>query len=266
MLKKKYILQIKKIALGLIPFLVILIIWWVFYYFNQDLKWLVPSPLETIRSFFNFIGDGTFLRLIYESMLNLIPAFIFAVICAIALGTLIGISRNAQSIFYPFLSAIYPIPSLVWLPFIILILGFTREAIWSVIFISSFTKMIYNSISGIQNVDINYILAAKNLGFKKSKIILNVILPCAFPQILTGLRVSFGSAWRSLIGAEMLVMTLGGLGKFIWISQWYYDFDKVIAGILVISLISIFVEEIVFKKLERNTLLKWGNIRDDHNF
>ncbi len=262
----KSIRLIKSIVLGSIPFLVILILWYFFYYFNQNTKWLIPSPNETASSFFQLIRDGTLPRLILTSLLNLIPSFILATICAVVLGTTMGINRTIYKIFNPILSAIYPIPSLAWLPFIILFLGFTREAIWFVIFISSFVRIIYNVISGVQNINIEYILVAKNLGFNKSKIVLNVILPCAFPQIITGLRLGFGSAWRSLISAEMLVSTLGGLGKFIWMSQWYFDFDKVIAGIVVISLISIFIEEIIFKRLENNILVKWGFVREEYRF
>ena len=159
----------------------------------------------------------------------------------------------------------YPVPSLVWLPFFILFLGFTRETIWSVVFISSFVRIIYSVIGGVQNTNVDYVLAAKNFGFRKFKIIFSIILPSALPQIITGLRVGFGSAWRSLIGAEMLVITLGGLGKFIWMSQWYFNFDNVIAGIFTISLISILIEGIIFKRLEKNTLVKWGFIRDEYN-
>lgn len=255
---------IRKIVLGFIPFLTILIVWYVLSYFNQDLKWLVPSPLETVSSFLQLVTDGTLLKLISISIWNLIPPFIFAIVCAVTLGTVMAINRTIHKTFYPFLSAIYPIPSLAWLPLIILFLGFTREAIWSVIFISSFMKIIYNVIDGVRNVNIGYILAAKNFGFSKPKIVLNVILPCAFPQIITGLRMGFGSAWKSLIGAEMLVVTLGGLGKFIWMSQWYFNFDKVIAGLVVISIISIFIEEVIFKRLEKQTLIRWGFIREDY--
>ena len=244
--------------------MIILIFWYIFYYFNQNVGWLFPSPIETFSSFLQLIVDGTLPDLILKSLLNLIPPFILAMICAVVFGTIMGINRTIYKIFHPILSAIYPIPSLAWLPFIILFLGFTREAIWFVIFISSFVRIIYNVISGVQNINIEYVLAAKNLGFNKLKIVLGVILPCAFPQIITGLKLGFGSAWRSLIGAEMLVVMLGGLGKFIWMSQWYFDFDKVIVGIIVISLISIFIEEIIFKRLEKNTLVKWGFIREEY--
>lgn len=264
MRKAKFTRLIKTIVLGSIPFLAILVAWYCFYYFNQNIKWLVPSPNAVVASFAQLISNGTLPALVFTSLLNLIPPFILAAICAVALGTVMGINKAVYSIFHPILSAFYPIPSLAWLPFIILFLGFTREAIWFVIFISSFVRIIYSVIGGVQNINIEYILAAKNLGFNKLKIIKDVILPCAFPQIITGLRLGFGSAWRSLIGAEMLVTALGGLGKFIWMSQWFFDFDKVIVGIATISLISIFIEEVIFKKLEKNTLIKWGFIREEY--
>jgi len=260
----KSILLIRKLVLGAIPFLAILILWYILYYFNQSVTRLIPSPNEIPSSFMQLIADGTLSGLILTSLFNLIPPFILAMICAVVLGTVMGRNRTVYQIFHPILSAIYPIPSLVWLPFIILFLGFTREAIWFVIFISSFVRIIYNVISGVQNINIEYILAAKNLGFNKPKIVLDVILPCALPSIITGLRIGFGSAWRSLIGAEMLVVTLGGLGKFIWVAQWSFDFDKVIVGIITISLISIFIEEIIFKRLEKNVLVKWGFIREEY--
>lgn len=260
----RFIQLAKTILLGAIPFVVILIVWYSFHFANRSVSWLVPSPMETATSFFQLIKDGTLSGLVLTSLLNLIPPFILAAICAVFLGVIMGISGTAFKIFHPLLAAIYPVPSLAWLPFIILFMGFTREAIWTVIFLSSFVRIIYNVIGGVQNINIEYILAAKNFGFDKLKIVSDVILPCALPQIITGLRVGFGSAWRSLIGAEMLVVTLGGLGKFIWMSQWYFNFDKVMAGIVMISLISIIIEGVIFRRWEKNTLVKWGFIREEY--
>ena len=85
-----------------------------------------------------------------------------------------------------------------------------------------------------------------------------MILPGALPQILSGLRIGFGSAWRSLIGAEMLVVTAGGLGKYIWMSQWNFKFDQVFSGIIVIALVGIAAEQLIFKRIEQATLHRWG--------
>lgn len=265
MLKRKYTQLLRKLLLGAIPFVVILITWQIFHDSNQDLGWLIPSPLTAAKSFVELLLDGTFFRLIVASMQNLIPAFALGITTAIVLGVAMGSNKTIHQIFYPLLGIIYPVPSLAWLPFVVLLLGFTREAVWAVIFISTFTKMIYNVIGGVKNINIEYILVARNFGFSKLKIIWSVILPAALPQIMTGLRIGFGSAWKSLIGAEMLVAALGGLGTFIWTAQWHFRFDHVVAGVLVISLMSVLIESVVFKRLEEATLVKWGSIRKDYS-
>ncbi len=252
--------KLRNILLATIPFIVLLAAWLIGYYFNIFPHWILPSPIQTFSGFIKLLGNGTILRLVLISMSNAIPAFILAFIASVIVGILIGINKTAGRILTPFLGAIYTIPSLAWLPFIILFLGFTRETIWCVIFISSFMKMIYNVIGGVQNVNSSWILAAKNLGLNKLQIILKVIIPGSLPQIMTGVRLGFGSAWRSLVGAEMLIVTFGGLGKFIWMAQWYFNFDKVFIGIFIIALVGLTVEQLIFKKIEKVTLVRWGNI------
>lgn len=116
-------------------------------------------------------------------------------------------------------------------------------------------------IGGARNVNQNWLLVAQNLEMSRLNIILKVIIPGSLPQILSGLRIGFGSAWRSLIGAEMLVVTAGGLGKYIWMSQWTFNLEQVFAGIIVIALVGIVTEELVFKKIEKVTLSRWGMLQ-----
>jgi len=123
--------------------------------------------------------------------------------------------------------------------------------------------MIYNMITGVQNINSIWILVAKNLGLNDWQIISKVIIPGALPNIITGARIGFGAIWRSVIGAEMLVTGAGGLGKFIWTAQWTYSFDKVLVGIFLIAIIGLAVEMIVFKNIESITLEKWGIVNQE---
>lgn len=118
-------------------------------------------------------------------------------------------------------------------------------------------------IGGVRNLNPIWILVARNLGLNKWQIIFKVIIPGALPSIITGMRIGFGAIWRSVIGAEMLVIGAGGLGKFIWTAQWTYSFDKVLVGILLISIIGLTIEMVVFKKIEAVTLEKWGVISQE---
>jgi len=252
--------RIKDILIASIPFILIYIIWIFVVRFNLMPKWFLPSPYKVFITFIDSIKDGTLAKIIGDTVYNLIPPFLISVIASIIFGVLIGTNTLLRKMFFPFIVSLYPIPSLAWLPFIIIIFGFTRQSVWILLFISSFLKMIYSMISGVRNVNSIWILVAKNLGLTKWQIIFKVIIPGALPEIITGIRIGFGAIWRSVIGTEMLVTGAGGLGKYIWTAQWTYSFDKVLVGILLIAIIGLSIESVVFKNIENLTLKKWGII------
>lgn len=253
--------KIKNFALGTSLFIAVIVIWKALCVFGVISPWILSGPEDTIKEFVTLIIDGTLPKMLAISCLNIFPAFFVAVAISLVLGIPIGMNKTVSRIFSPFLSSIYLIPSLAWLPLIVLFLGFDRSAIWVVIFISSFVRMIYSVIGGVRNVNVNWLLVAQNIELKKIDIIMKVVLPGALPQIMSGIRVGFGSAWRSLIGAEMLVITAGGLGKYIWMSQWTFKFEQVFSGIITIALVGIAIEVLLFKKIEEATLFKWGMIQ-----
>jgi len=255
--------RISAVLLGTIPFVLLLSLWQIFSHFHLVPHWLIPPPYDVFSVLAKLFYNGTWLKLIGVSFLNIFPPFVFAILGAFLCGVSMGLNKTIHKILNPFIAAVYPIPSLAWLPIIVLFWGFTREGIWLTIFISAFFRMIYSVVTGVKSVDYHLILAAKNLGISKFGIIYKVILPAAMPHLIVGMRVSFGSAWRSLIGAEMLSLTLDGLGKFIWSAQWNFDYEKVIAGIIVISLVGFLVDRIIFRYIESRTLERWGVL--EHN-
>jgi ABC-type nitrate/sulfonate/bicarbonate transport system permease component len=247
-----------KLILASVPFLVLLLLWNIAIYFNWMPNWFLPSPVKVIITFWYLIINGTITRIIIESMINLLPPYFLAVIASVIFGIIIGTNTTVRHIFFPFISTLYPIPSLAWLPFIIILFGFTRQSVWILLFISSFLKMIYNMIIGVRNVSPIWILVAKNLGLNRMQTIFKVIIPGALPNIITGIRIGFGSIWRSVIAAEMLVSGAGGLGKFIWNAQWSFSFEKIFVGIMLIAIIGISIETFIFKKIESIAFEKWG--------
>ncbi len=253
----------KNIFLGAFPFLSLLLLWQLAYILHWTPPWLLPSPLETFTTFWNLLINGALFHLVALSAVNAIPAFLLALFASVVLGTLIGTNFVARKIFMPFLAAIYPVPSIAWLPLIILFLGFSRETIWCVIFISCFMKVIYCIIDGVQRINPHWILTAQNLSISKMDTVLHIIIPGTLPSIITGARIGFGSSWRALISAEMLVASFGGLGKFIWTAQWYFSFDKVFAGILVVAIIGLVIEKLFFEKLEKIVFRRWGLLQEN---
>lgn len=254
--------RIKNFILGASLFAAVLAVWQLLSAVQIIPAWLLPSPSETFFVFLGLVRNGILIELLLNSFLNIFPAFVLSLVISLALGIFIGTNATFRRMSLPFLAAINSVPSLAWLPLIILFLGFTRQTIWTVIFISSFIKMIYSVIGGVRDINHNWLLVAQNLELNKFETIIKVILPGALPQILSGIRIGFGSAWRSLIGAEMLMVTAGGLGKYIWMSQWTFKFDQVISGVIVIALVGVLAEQVIFKKIEQVTLVKWGLIQE----
>jgi len=250
------------VGLAFLPLFAFLLLWQAAYSYHWMPAWIIPSPANTTVAFWELLRTGNLVELIGTSARNALPPFLVAILAALVLGSIIGMVDLVRRILYPTLSALYPIPSMAWLTLIVLFVGFNQQAIWAVVFVSSFFKMIYSVIAGVRGVEQKWILAARNLGMRQHQVLLHVIIPGALPQCLTGVRMGFGSAWKSLIGAEMLVASFGGLGTFIWMAQWYFNFDKVLIGIIVIAAIGFFFEQVVFRSLEQYTLKRWGLLRD----
>lgn len=255
----------RNFILGAAPFILFIIAWDLAVRFGWLPNWIIAPPLQVIKALANMVQDGTLLRLLYSSMLNIMPAYFIAMLVATVGGILCGMNATAAKIIRPILSSFHTIPSIAWLPLIVLFLGLTRTSIWVLIIIATFSRSIYIVISGVETIRKEWLLVAKNLNLNPFQTVIYVVVPAASTQILAGMRSGFGSAWRTLIGAEMLVTSMGGLGKYIWYAQWYYEFDRVIAGIVVIAVIGITVEQLIFNPLEKITVQRWGMANTENN-
>ena len=242
--------RVSSLVLGAIPFASLLGVWWLVWYFSIIPRWLLSSPTETWQTFFKLAQSGQLVKLLATSFTNATVSFTLALFVALLVGTVVGVNSTAKKVFLPFLSFIYPIPSLAWLPLIIMLFGFSRGSVWIIVGLSAFFRMVFPIINGIRSVNQRYLWTAENLGYSKWGKLVKIIYPAALPAIMSGIRVGFGSAWRSLIGAEIIVPLVGGLGSYIAQSQSQFRFDQVFAGVIVISFVSYAIEKLIFERLE----------------
>lgn len=249
------------LALGAVPFVGLLLLWWTIWYWAIIPRWLIVSPHDAVQTLFDLATDGLLIKLLASSLINATVAFSSALVVALAVGTLIGLSPTAKRIWMPFLSFVYPVPGLAWLPLVIMIFGFSRVSIWIIVGLAAFFRIVFAVINGIRGVSQVYLWTAQNLGYTKWGILSKIILPAALPSIMSGVRIGFGSAWRSLIGAEIIVPLAGGLGSYIAQSQSQFRLDQVVAGILVISFVSYATEKLLFERLEERILVRYGLVR-----
>src|SRR6202163_767651 len=144
--------------------------------------------------------------------------YLLAVIVAIPLGFLIGMSPLAYRALNPFIQVLKPISPLAWMPLALYTIKDSATSSIFVIFICSVWPMLINTALGVASVRRDWLDVARTLEASTWRTCFEVILPAAAPVILTGMRISMGIAWLVIVAAEMLVGNLG-VGYFVW-NEW----------------------------------------------
>jgi len=118
-----------------------------------------------------------------------------------------------------------------------------------------------NTHSGFLSVSRTLKMVGRNYGLRGPRFIATILIPAAFPSILTGLKIGWAFAWRTLIAAELVFGVSsgsGGLGWFIFENKNMLDIANVFAGLLTVILIGLVVENLIFQTIERHTIQRWG--------
>ena len=139
----------------------------------------------------------------------------------------------------------------------ILWFGLTDSGIIFVTAIGAIFAVTINTYTGVKNIDPSFIEAARNMGAKGGQLVTTILIPAAFPYMITGFKQGWAFAWRGVIGAELLFSFLG-LGFLLNVGRQLNDVSQVIAMMLVIMGIGILIDGFVFKKLEDKVMTKWG--------
>jgi NitT/TauT family transport system permease protein len=200
---------------------------------------------------------GHALATLYRVLLGMGLAIAFG----LPLGILMGRLRPIESFFLPLASALMPIPSLAWVPVFILWFGLGNATAIGIVFYAALFPMLLNAWSGVRAVNPLWLRAGSAMGASERALFWKVMLPGAFPFIITGLRQAFLRAWIAVVGAEMLAASDWGLGWVIFDAKEFLKADVMLASLAVIGLIGLAFERLVFASLERATVERWGMVR-----
>lgn len=216
-----------------------------------------PSPIDVFKSLYFLAIDNTLPIAIAASMKRLIIGYLLSVVIGLALGLFIirykYLGENIKSL----LLGLQTLPSICWLPFAILWYGLSEKTIIFIIAIGSVFAISIATEGAINNVYPLYIKAAKTMGARGLKLYLHVVIPASLPSIVTGMKQGWSFAWRALMAGEMLAATKG-LGQVLMIGRDLADISQVVAVMIVIVVIGLFLDNIVFGKIETNIRQKWG--------
>ena len=172
---------------------------------------LLPNPVVVYHQFIDILSTGEFWPDLRVTLTELAVAFAISSTSGIALGYLISRSQYLIRVFEPLMAGIYSVPIILFLPLYVLFFGLgpaSKIALGTTI---SFFPIVLSTIAGFGYVDRMYVVAARSMGASNFQLFRHVLLPAAFPVILTGLRMGFTVALLSILGSETIA-SLAGLG------------------------------------------------------
>jgi len=178
--------------------------------------------------------------------------FGFAAVVGIPLGFILGRSKFLADMVNPIISLLRPVSPLAWLPIGLLVFKKADPAATYTIFICSIWPMIMNTAQGVQRVPQDYLNVARVLALSEWKVVTKILFPAVLPYILTGIRLSIGTAWLVIVAAEMLT---GGVGIGFWVwDEWNnLKVEHIIIAIFVIGIVGLILEQSLILLAKRLT-------------
>ncbi|ABW66023.1 ABC transporter permease [Desulfosudis oleivorans] len=218
-------------------------------------RFFLPPFSEVMAEFYRLTVTGVLGKSFAASLGRVLIGFFAGSVAGIVVGTAMGWRRLIDKTLSPIISLFYPIPALGWIPLLMLWIGINEMLPITLIFICSFFPVLYNTVTGIKQVDADYILVARTLGASEGRILFAVVLPLALPNIFTGLRLEAGMAWRTVIAAEMVAIPTG-IGALLMRAESLMRIDIIIVCLIVLAVMCLVFENL-FAWLERRLTGGW---------
>ena len=262
---------LKAVAIFFLGVAIVILIWQAFaWYYNEffDRIMKFPYPAETFQRLWEYLFEGrtmyakSIYRHIGASMKRWLTAFALSTFCGIILGTILGMAKKIFPIAISPINIVQMIPGMAWLPVAILVFGLSDKSAIFIIFTISFVIITLNVAGGIRRIPDVYNRVAAMMGAGLSVRVFKVTLPFAMLDIVNGLRLGMGSAWRVLISAEMVISTGLGIGYAISALRNVLDYVGSFACIAVICCIGLVIDKVIFVNIEKYVRHKLGMDED----
>jgi len=219
--------------------------------------YLFPTPWGVGESLYAGFVDHSFWIAIAVSMQRVLIGYAISVVLGMILGLGVASNKFLEETMGGLLVSLQSLPSICWWPLALLWFGLSQNAILFVVIMGSLLSVTMAMEDGRKQMPKIYGMAGRNLGARGFQLFWHVLLPASLPFIVSGLKQGSAFAWRSLITAEMLYMSLG-LGQILMMGRDLSDMNQVIAVMLLIIAIGYIVDGLVFKTIERRLQHKWG--------
>jgi len=240
-----------------------LIVWETVYKMQFFSPLLFPSIFTIYDSFVKGMVSGDLLIRTYNSLRLILLGMFIGIVLAFLLASISVINSFFHGFVENIIVFLYPIPGIALFPLTILWFGIGEGSILFIILHSVIWSILLNVLSSIRSIPEIYIEVGLNLELNKIRLVTDIYIPACVPQIIAGLKIALGRAWRTAIAAEMVfgvVGNLAGLGWYMSYARNSLDIAGLLSGLIVIIVIGIFFEDVVFNIIENATVRKWGMI------
>ncbi|WP_454633463.1 ABC transporter permease [Bradyrhizobium cenepequi] len=241
--------------------LIVLALIWEAYARYLDDALLFPTLSDTLKALFDHLMDGSLFARTWTSLQVLLLGYAVGISLAGILTALAINTRLGTDLLETLTAMFNPLPAIALLPLALIWFGLGAGSLVFVLVHSVMWAVALNTHAGFLAVSPTLRMVGRNYGLRGLPYVTMILIPAAFPSILTGLKVAWAFAWRTLIAAELVFGVAsgkGGLGWFIYESRTVLDIPAVFAGLLTVILIGLFVENFIFRLIERRTVRTWG--------
>ena len=249
--------SLRRLRSALLPFALpamVLLAWQV----TAAQEWLpvqiLPSPALVLATLGELLRGGDIASALAISLWRIAFGFAIGASCGLLLGALIGVSETLNDYLGPTIKALAQIPSLGWLPILILVFGLDETLKLVIIAKASFVPTVFATSQAIRNVPQHYLEAGRVLRLRRRTFLTRLLIPATLPTVFGGLRMALSSAWIALIVVEMLAATEGVGYMMVW-GRTLFQIDIVIVGMLVIGVLG-FAMDTGLSRVER-ALRRW---------
>jgi NitT/TauT family transport system permease protein len=241
--------------------LVVIAAAWQGYATHLDNPLLLPTFTDTLTALRENLANGTIPARTWTSVQVLLLGFATGVTLAAILTTLAITTRIGTDFLETMTAMFNPLPAIALLPLALIWFGLGLGSLVFVLVHSVMWAVALNTHAGFRSVSPTMRMVGRNYGLNGLRLVFQILIPAAFPSILSGLKIGWAFAWRTLIAAELVFGVSsgqGGLGWFIFQAKNQLDIPEVFAGLLSIIMIGLLVENVIFRTLEARTVRRWG--------
>jgi sulfonate transport system permease protein len=245
-----------RVGLGLIVPVLVVGLWAVVTATGAVPPHLLPAPLDVVRAGIELAEQGILGQYVAISLQRVLLGFALGATVGLVLGAVVGLSRVGRLLLAPTAGAFRTVPSLAWVPLLLLWMGINEDSKVTLVAIGAMFP-VYTTVAGaLRHVDPHLVEVGRAFGLRRIPLLLTVQLPAVLPAVVSGLRLALAQSWLFLVAAELLAASMG-LGFLLTESSSNGRVDRVLLAIVLLAVLGA-VTDAVVGLVERVLVRRWG--------